>query len=84
MWRRTSPARSSTITCLEIAFNDTGKGLAISLMAGEIASLGISRMAVPVLYYMVHRKRERAAETKGGRMGTRQAELKIEQNPPSL
>jgi multidrug efflux pump subunit AcrB len=60
------------------------QGLAISLMAGEIASLGISRMAVPVLYYMVHRKRERAAETKGGRMGTRQAELKIEQNPPSL
>jgi multidrug efflux pump subunit AcrB len=29
------------------------QGLAISLMAGEIASLLISRMAVPVLYYMV-------------------------------
>ena len=28
------------------------KGLAIALMAGEIASLLISRMAVPVLYYM--------------------------------
>ncbi len=28
------------------------QGLAISLMAGEIASLLISRMAVPVLYYM--------------------------------
>jgi hypothetical protein len=27
------------------------QGLAISLMAGEIASLLISRMAVPVLYY---------------------------------
>ena len=32
------------------------KGLAISLMAGEIASLLISRMAVPVLYYMAHNR----------------------------
>jgi multidrug efflux pump subunit AcrB len=31
------------------------QGLAISLMAGEIASLLISRMAVPVLYFMVRR-----------------------------
>ncbi|MEI7937455.1 MAG: efflux RND transporter permease subunit [Verrucomicrobiota bacterium] len=31
------------------------QGLAISLMAGEIASLLISRMAVPVLYYMARR-----------------------------
>jgi len=30
------------------------QGLAISLMAGEIASLLISRMAVPVLYFMAH------------------------------
>jgi hypothetical protein len=28
------------------------QGLAISLMAGEVASLLISRMAVPVLYFM--------------------------------
>jgi multidrug efflux pump subunit AcrB len=34
------------------------QGLAIALMAGEIASLLISRMAVPVLYYMAnHRTR---------------------------
>ncbi|MES2467061.1 MAG: efflux RND transporter permease subunit [Verrucomicrobiota bacterium] len=32
------------------------QGLAIALMAGEIASLFISRMAVPVLYYMAARK----------------------------
>jgi multidrug efflux pump subunit AcrB len=32
------------------------KGLAISLMAGEIASLLISRMAVPVLYFMAHNR----------------------------
>ncbi|HNQ73147.1 MAG TPA: efflux RND transporter permease subunit [Verrucomicrobiota bacterium] len=31
------------------------QGLAISLMAGEVASLFISRMAVPVLYYMAFR-----------------------------
>jgi multidrug efflux pump subunit AcrB len=35
------------------------QGLAISLMAGEVASLLISRMAVPVLYFMAFsRKRE--------------------------
>ena len=32
------------------------QGLAISLMFGEIASLLISRMAVPVLYYMAQKK----------------------------
>ncbi len=34
------------------------QGLAISLMFGEIASLLISRMAVPVLYYMVKKRAE--------------------------
>ena len=37
------------------------QGLAISLMAGEIASLLISRMAVPVLYFMAHAKDKTAA-----------------------
>ena len=32
------------------------QGLAISLMFGEVASLLISRMAVPVLYYMANRR----------------------------
>ncbi len=32
------------------------QGLAIALMAGEIASLLISRMAVPVLYYMAYHR----------------------------
>ena len=36
------------------------QGLAISLMFGEIASLLISRMAVPVLYYMANRRGETA------------------------
>lgn len=38
-----------------ILFDPIFQGLAISLMAGEIASLFISRMAVPVLYYMYHK-----------------------------
>jgi len=33
------------------------QGLAISLMAGEVASLLISRMAVPVLYFMAFNKK---------------------------
>jgi multidrug efflux pump subunit AcrB len=36
------------------------QGLAISLMFGEIASLLISRMAVPVLYYMANRRESSA------------------------
>ena len=35
-----------------ILFDPIFQGLAISLMAGEIASTVLSRMAVPVLYYM--------------------------------
>jgi multidrug efflux pump subunit AcrB len=43
-----------------ILFDPIFQGLAISLAAGEVASLLISRMAVPVLYAMVWRRRERA------------------------
>lgn len=39
-----------------ILFDPIFQGLAISLMAGEVASLLLSRMAVPVLYYMAHRR----------------------------
>jgi multidrug efflux pump subunit AcrB len=35
------------------------QGLAISLMAGEVASLLISRMAVPVLYFMAYNRKTR-------------------------
>jgi multidrug efflux pump subunit AcrB len=38
-----------------ILFDPIFQGLAISLMAGEMASLLLSRMAVPVLYYMAKR-----------------------------
>jgi multidrug efflux pump subunit AcrB len=33
------------------------QGLALSLMAGEIASLFVSRLAVPVLYYIVNARK---------------------------
>ena len=39
-----------------ILFDPIFQGLAISLMAGEVASLLLSRMAVPVIYFMVHRR----------------------------
>ena len=39
-----------------ILFDPIFQGLAISLAAGEVASLLISRMAVPVLYAMVRRR----------------------------
>jgi multidrug efflux pump subunit AcrB len=44
-----------------ILFDPIFQGLAIALMAGEIASLALSRMTVPVIYYMINRRRmERA------------------------
>jgi multidrug efflux pump subunit AcrB len=41
-----------------ILFDPIFQGLAISLMAGEVASLLISRMAVPVLYLMAYEHRK--------------------------
>jgi multidrug efflux pump subunit AcrB len=40
-----------------ILFDPIFQGLAISLMAGEVASLLLSRVTVPVLYFMSHRRR---------------------------
>ena len=44
-----------------ILFDPIFQGLAISLMAGEVASLLLSRMAVPVLYFMVEQRQKRRA-----------------------
>jgi multidrug efflux pump subunit AcrB len=41
-----------------ILFDPIFQGLAISLMAGEVASLFISRMAVPVLFFMAYKGRD--------------------------
>ena len=43
------------------------QGLAIALMAGEIASLAPSRITVPVVYYMVNRRRLNEPELEAAR-----------------
>jgi multidrug efflux pump subunit AcrB len=42
-----------------ILFDPIFQGLAISLMAGEVASLLLSRMTVPILYYISESRRHR-------------------------
>jgi len=44
-----------------ILFDPIFQGLAISLMAGEVASLLLSRMTVPITYYLTHRRRHASA-----------------------
>jgi multidrug efflux pump subunit AcrB len=41
-----------------ILFDPIFQGLAIALMAGEVASLALSRMTVPIVYYVVNRRRK--------------------------
>jgi len=40
-----------------ILFDPIFQGLAIALMAGEIASLALSRMTVPIVYYVMNRRK---------------------------
>ncbi len=44
-----------------ILFDPIFQGLAIALMAGEIASLTLSRMTVPIVYFIVNRKKVAAS-----------------------
>jgi multidrug efflux pump subunit AcrB len=44
-----------------ILFDPIFQGLAVSLMAGEVASLLLSRVTVPVLYFMSHQRQDAAA-----------------------
>jgi hypothetical protein len=57
-----------------ILFDPIFQGLAISLMAGEIASLLTSRKAVPVLYFMVYKQSKGGgsseARSEGGKADT--------------
>jgi multidrug efflux pump subunit AcrB len=43
-----------------ILFDPIFQGLAIALMAGEVASLALSRMTVPIVYFIVNRRRKTA------------------------
>jgi multidrug efflux pump subunit AcrB len=58
-----------------ILFDPIFQGLAISLMAGEVASLLLSRMAVPILYYMAMRQRG---------VGNESVAALVEGAPPAL
>jgi multidrug efflux pump subunit AcrB len=49
-------AAATVVGAWVILFDPIFQGLAISLMAGEVASLLLSRLAVPVLYYMANRR----------------------------
>ena len=49
-------AAAVVVGAFVILFDPIFQGLAISLMAGEVASTLLSRMAVPVLYYMAERR----------------------------
>ena len=40
-----------------ILFDPIFQGLAIALMAGEIASLALSRMTIPIVYYMINNRK---------------------------
>jgi multidrug efflux pump subunit AcrB len=43
-----------------ILFDPIFQGLAIALMAGEVASLALSRMTVPIVYFVINRRRTTA------------------------
>lgn len=49
-------AAAVVVGAFVILFDPIFQGLAISLMAGEIASLMLSRMTVPVVYYLVGKR----------------------------
>lgn len=55
-------AAAVVVGAIVILFDPIFQGLAISLMAGEIASLLLSRMTVPILYYLSERKRHSVGE----------------------
>jgi multidrug efflux pump subunit AcrB len=48
-----------------ILFDPIFQGLAISLMAGEVASLLLSRATVPVLFYVTAKRQARKADAAG-------------------
>jgi multidrug efflux pump subunit AcrB len=52
-----------------ILFDPIFQGLAISLMAGEVASLLLSRMTVPVVFFLMRRRELRRAAKLGGLAG---------------
>ena len=54
-------AAAVVVGAFMILFDPIFQGLAIALMAGEIASLMLSRMTVPIVYFLMRRREERRA-----------------------
>jgi multidrug efflux pump subunit AcrB len=53
-------AAAVVVGSIVILFDPIFQGLAIALMAGEIASLLLSRVTVPIVYYMANKRRQTA------------------------
>jgi multidrug efflux pump subunit AcrB len=58
-------------------FDPIFQGLAVSMMAGEVAATLLSRAAVPVLYYLLKRSEERKASPERETMPSRQLERSL-------
>jgi multidrug efflux pump subunit AcrB len=56
-------AAAVVVGSVVILFDPIFQGLAIALMAGEIASLALSRVTVPIVYYIFHARIGRPAVT---------------------
>ncbi|MBI5280282.1 MAG: efflux RND transporter permease subunit [Candidatus Solibacter usitatus] len=52
-------AAAVVVASMVILFDPIFQGLAIALMAGEIASLALSRMTVPIVYYIANKGKQR-------------------------
>ena len=48
-------AAAVSVAASVILFDPIFQGRALPLMAGEVASLFLSRLTVPILYYLSHR-----------------------------
>jgi multidrug efflux pump subunit AcrB len=63
-------AAAVVVGAFVILFDPIFQGLAISLMAGEIASLALSRMTVPVVYFMMRRREARRDARRASRIAS--------------
>ena len=71
-------AAAVVVGAFMILFDPIFQGLAIALMAGEIASLLLSRMTVPIVYFLMRRREDRRARKKAT------VSASPEPSPPSL
>jgi multidrug efflux pump subunit AcrB len=72
-------AAAVVVGAIIILFDPIFQGLAISLMAGEIASLLLSRVTVPILYYLSERRKHAADATTGDFLELRDSTAEIMQ-----